>query len=219
MPLIFRKPIEVENRLEARFGFTREELLDIIGVMVGARRDCTDNDPAGSIGWASYRAGTRRAREVLRSRGYIKDATDQIEASINKARGIKIVVANTDAATGLEDFNPQNNSKKGAATDRVVSSNQCSFLRELEESLPVVPLKSKAARKDDTLTWYLCLYQDKDEVRAELSLPTEVENGFFADFVERIILIGDEGFDGTTVKRHGSDDEGASEFDIPVSRK
>lgn len=218
MPVIIKKPIEVANRLDARFSLSREQLLDVIGVMVGARRDCTDNDPAGSVGWASYQHGTRRLREVSMPSGYRKDATDQIEAAAHDKLKIKIVIANTNAGTGLEEYEPKNLSQKGAATDRAISPNQTTFISLLEAQPGVVNIRLQNTDKNGYLTWYFCLYHDGDEVRAELSLPKDVENGFFKDFIERIIIVGREGFDGTAIKR--DDDDGAtSEFDIPVSRK
>jgi hypothetical protein len=52
-------------------------------------------------------------------------------------------------------------------------------------------------------------------VRAELSCPISVEGGFFADFQERIVLVGPD--DGDGIRRRSPDD--GPEFEIPVSRK
>ncbi len=211
------KPIEVANRLEERFGLTREHLLSVIEKMVGVRRDCTRNDPAGSEGWSAYQHGTRWLRDVLSDAGYVRDSADQIEAALNGKLGVKIVVANTDEGTGLEEHSPQNRSKKGPATDRVIDANQLTFIDKLAEPASVVALRPNEA-PERIATYYLCVYHEGDEVRAELSCPVEVKGGFFADFVERIVIIGRDG-DGTPVRRRDDGGDEGTEFEIPVIRK
>src|SRR3984885_9995799 len=181
---IVRKPIDVGNRLE-ELGIDRIKLRDIRDAMVSARADCTQNDPPSAPGWSSWRMGTRRLREVmLREKHWEKDETDQISAVVNQKLRIRIAVANTDDATGLEieGHLPQNRSKKGAATDRVIQANQGSFMDKLDASLTVVPLKGKTAPSGPIKTWYLCVYNEGDTVRSELSCPSGLDNGFFTDF-------------------------------------
>jgi hypothetical protein len=224
MPLkILNDLVEVGNRLE-ELGVPKAKLIEVIEAMVSARADCTPNDPPGSRGWSSYRMGTRRLREeFLIEVGWEKDDTDQIASIVNKKLGIRIVVANTDDATGIEDTErfPQNRSKKGAATDRVVQGNQLSFMDALDESLKViVAFKSVGETARPIITWYVCVYNEGDEVRAEFSCPVGLDGGFFTNFVERIFIIGPDGGDGAPVRRRpGGDGGDGSEFDIPVTRK
>jgi hypothetical protein len=181
MPVkILKDLVEVGNRLE-ELGVSKTKLIDVIEAMVSARADCTPNDPPGSRGWSSYRMGTRRLREeFLTEDGWEKDDTDQIASIVNKKIGLRIVVANTDDATGIEDGErfPQNRSKKGAATDRIVQSNQLSFMDALDESLTVIALRSSEQIRRPIITWYVCVYNEGDEVRAEFSCPVDVEGGF-----------------------------------------
>src|ERR1700722_12302147 len=145
---VWKKPIDVGNRLDKLFRLKKEQFLEVVEAMVRAKADCTPNDPPGSRGWSAYKMGTRRLREVtLSEKGWEKDDTDQIPGVINKSLGVRIVVANTDDATGLEETGriPQNRSQKGAATDRVVQANQLSFMNALDESLKVVQLKKTSA--------------------------------------------------------------------------
>jgi hypothetical protein len=219
---VWKKPVDVGNRLEKLFGLTRQQLLEVVGAMVRAKADCTPNDPPGSRGWSAYKMGTRRLREVtLIVKGWEKDDADQIPGVVNKARSVRIVVANTDDGTGIEEDGrfPQNRSQKGAATDRVVQANQLSFIKALDESLKVVPLKKSAAPLPaEIMTWYVCTYGEGDEFRAEISCPKIIESGYFADFYERIFLThDDDGGGGEVVRR--SDDGGSSDFEIPVTRK
>jgi len=220
---VWKKPVDVGNRLDKLFKLTKEQLLEVVEAMVRAKADCTPNDPPGSLGWSAYKMGTRRLREVTLSEpDWEKDDTDQIPSVINKKLGVRIAVANTDDATGLEleARIPQNRAQKGAATDRVVHANQLSFVAALDESLKVVSIKKASSEPPKgVVTWYLCTYCEGEEFRAEISAPKRVDDGYFEDFYERIFLTGtDDGDGGEIVRRRGSGDSGP-EFEIPVTRK
>ncbi len=141
---IVAKPVEVQNEL-ASIGLTLEQALEIVFAMASARADATENDPPGAAGWSAWRMGVRRAREVtIHSKlfpGWERDETGQVSSVINRALGVRLLVANTDDGTGVCDQNryPQNRSKKGAATDRIVQSNQ-GFFPFFEEDDKVVAL-------------------------------------------------------------------------------
>ena len=219
MPSIFRtNPVEVTNRLD-EIGWRKDQLLEVVAAMVAARNSCTANDPSSAPGWMAWKEGIRRLREIGCPMGLERDETDQIPSVIDRERGIKFTVSNTDDCTGLEiaDRVPQNRSKKGPATDRVVSDNQGSFLDVLDATANVVPLSMARRQPGILVCWYVCAYSEGDEVRAELSCPTSCEGGFFSDFIERIVLIGPEGPDGAPVRR-GTPEDGP-EFDVPVVRK
>lgn len=219
MPAIIRSnPIEVNNRL-AQIGFTLEEMLEVVDAMVAGRNSCTENDPLGSPGWSAYKDGTRRLREIARPKGWEKDDSDQFPWILNRELGIRIGVCNTDDGTGCEDKTPQNRNKKGVAADKSVEGNQQGSFFDHLESPKVIPISLAKKQPGMMVTWYVCVYCEGDERRAELSCPVEMEGGFFADFVERIILIGPDD-PPAGVKRRKSDDSGdGGEFDIPVKRK
>ena len=211
--------VEVRNRLD-EMGVTYDELVEVVDAMVGERALCTDNDPPGARGWASWRMGIRRLREILRRKdGWVKDETDQVPSVLNERLALRIAVSNTDEDTGIDDPNlcPCNRAEKGLATDRIVQQNQQSFMATLDESVNVVQFPDVAASKQ-VITWYLCLYNEGDIVRAELSCPDGLENGFFTGFIERIILIGSEEPDDGTPRRYGNSD-GEDGLDVPVKRK
>lgn len=219
MPAIIRvNPIEVSNRL-AQIGFTLEEMLEVVGAMVSGRNGCTENDPLGAPGWTAYKDGTRRLREIARSKGWDKDDSDQFPWILNRELGLRIGVCNSDDATGCEDRTPQNRNKKGAAADKSVEGNQQGSLLDYLEPPKIIPISLAKKQPGIIVSWYVCVFSEGDEHRAELSCPVEIEGGFFADFVERIILIG-PGEGGAKVERHGGN-RGADggEFDIPVIRK
>jgi hypothetical protein len=201
-----------------------DQLLEVVGAMVAARADCTDNDPFGSRGWRGWQMGTRRTREVhVGIDGWEKDDTDQVPAIINKRIGVRIVICNTDDGTSLETGKPQNRHKKGSATERAIDVNQGSFMDSLDKTVSVVSIaKRKTSTAGATLTYFLCVYVEGEDIRAELACPLNVDNGFFEDFVERIFIIGGDSGDSGLARRRKSDDgnsEGGGEYSIPVKRK
>jgi len=212
---IFVNPIEVTNKLESIFGLKKENFMEVVECMVGARNSCTENDPPSAPGWKSWCDGTRRLREEAMQHGWEKNEDGQISSIYDKNRGIKIAVCNTDDGTGLKDRQPQNRSKKGAATDRAVSANQLNFDEKLEGTTNVIQMTPQPG---GLVYWYLCVYCEGDVVRAELSCPSSCESGFFRDFSERIILIGGDNDDsGVRLRSEAPNDD--SGFEISVVRK
>jgi hypothetical protein len=70
----------------------------------------------------------------------------------------------------------------------------------------------------DTGVWYFCVSVDGDDVRAELSLPSTIENGVFGKFIERIFIVGG-GEWGDLAKKLHPDDVPPAEFEPIVTRK
>lgn len=219
MPIFRANPIEVDNRLE-QLGWSRAELLEVVGAMVSARNSCTDNDPVSAPGWMSWKEGSRRLREIGLPKGLAKSDADQIPWVVDLGRGLRIAVSNTDEGTGQPHPQmPHNCSQKGPATNRVVGGNQLNLFAQLDASnAKVVPLTMAGPQPGIIASWYLCVFGGGEEARAELSCPVAAEGGYFTDFVERIVLLGpDDG--GNPFLRREDDEGGGEEFDIPVSRK
>ncbi len=217
MTAIFRtNPIEVLNRLD-ELGWTRDELLEVVEAMVSARHSCTDNDPSSAPGWMSWKDGTRRLREIGRSKGFDKAEIDQIPCVVDLKRKLRFSVSNTDDGTAVEGRTPQNQSKKGVGTDRAVNDNQGTLFDAAD--MPRVPLSKIRPQPGILVSWFLLVYCVGDDIRAELSCPVEFDGGFFTDFSERIVLIGPNDDGGVKVRRDDPRDGSGSDFDIPVSRK
>jgi hypothetical protein len=133
---------------------------------------------------------------------------------------MRIAVANTDDATGIDSVSasPQNRSKKGTATDRAVDGNQQSLFGDFPPDGNMVLFTPRERHSKSYATFYLCVFNEGDDVRAELSYPVEVTNGFFVGFSERIILIK-PGEWSPSPSDNRDPDNGEMEFDIPVRRK
>ena len=65
--------------------------------------------------------------------------------------------------------------------------------------------------------WYLCIFAEGDVVRAELSCPLTCSGGYFTDFLERIVLIGDD--DADLIRTQMPDEDGGADFEVEVVRK
>jgi hypothetical protein len=215
-PLVI-DPIRVQNRL-AEFGTSLDNMREVAHAMSSEMADTSLNDAPGAAGSRAYFIGVRRNREVhcVGNSGWVKDDTDFIASVFNAKTRIKIAVANTDAGTGIPEFAPTNRSAKGAAAGRAIAGNrqQLEFEELIKESNNVVPL-TESNHVGIILCYYLCVFCEGEETRAELSCPIKWDGKYFSDFHERVKIIG----------RDGDDDLGgrkatpSEEFDIPVIRK
>jgi hypothetical protein len=208
---LYREPREIDARL-VPFGVTRPELLKIVAGVVAARADRVENDPATAEGQFAYIFGTRFLRSLFRMKGYLLYRQDNIEGVEHAERDLKIIYQNVDlAASWLH--NPRALSAKGSGSDRVIDSAQGSLFTPEELA------SAQAVKFDpiDTGVWYFCVSVDGDDVRAELSLPTRIENGNFADFIERIFIVG--GGEWGDLMAKNKPDAGPAEFEPVVTRK
>jgi hypothetical protein len=202
---------EIDPRLEP-FGVTRNELIKTVLGVVGARADAVENDPASAEGQFAYIFGTRFLRSLFRTKGYLLYRRDNIEGVEHPDRPLKVVYQNVDSAA-LLDYKPRSLSTKGSGSDRAIDAAQGNLFTEEELA------SAHAVRFDkiDTGLWYFCVSVNSDDVRAELPLPTRIENGNFADFIERIFIVGPGEWGGLAVKSHPN--PGPAEFEPVVTRK
>ncbi|MDG5750099.1 hypothetical protein P8R33_03170 [Qipengyuania sp. XHP0211] len=219
---IVTKPLEAQLKLE-RIGLTSEQVLEIIHAMASAKADATENDPPGAAGWSAWRMGIRRSREVTihdkRFPDWERDEEGQVSSVLNRKLGVRLLVSNTGDGTGIaeQDRFPQNRSKKGAATDRIVQNNQGVF--DFMEVAPnVVHLHAPGDAEQGIVSWYVCVYCEGDELRAEVSCPIGIEGGFFTGFSDRIIVLGDDEIDIDPIEGELPEGE-VVDIDVPVSRK
>lgn len=212
---VFRNGLEVGNRLRD-LGLKREQVVSIAHAMIEGRDNTTMNDPSSTPGFFSWSYGTRKLREELLPHGWKRAEIAGVPLVFHEDKKVSISVMNTDRGTGLENSFPQPCNRKGPATRRAVDENQMEFLQILKESLN--SNSSSDAPNSGIFRWYLCVYQEGDIKRAELSCPIETSEGYFSAFRERIIIALDgNGQANVSLKGVGSGEE--NEFDIPVTRK
>lgn len=143
---------------------------------------CTENDPRifpGQLAWART---VRTLREELAPLGWTREEPSNQPLVLNPDGDLAIAVFSGDQATGQLAGNPQPRNPKGAVTLSAVEEN--------ERQLSLFQLPAPEPGKDpDRLTWVLLVSRNRDEVRAELSLPGAVgEGGTVLSWAERIIL-------------------------------
>lgn len=212
MPIVVRsEDWDVDRRLR-EIGLSRAGLTSAIRASVAAVAGCTDNSPPTARGYMAWMAGVVRLREEFGARGWTRDDTANFSTIVSHAKLVKVAVANTDDATGNARILPTNRSKKGELGKKAALLNQL-----------LLPFDGWSVEPDEAKipgfsTWYLCIYVNGETVRAELSLPTKIEKGFFADWSERLILVdSDDGWRRTVTP--DADDGDGPEFKVVVSRK
>jgi hypothetical protein len=200
---------EIDARLRP-FGVTRQELIEVVRGVVAARADSVDNDPVTAEGLFAYIFGTRYLRSLFRTKGYLLDRKENIEAVKHPDRELKIVYQSVDLAATRHHI-PQAVCGKGSGADRIIDLAQGTLFTEEELAAPR-PVKFD---RIDTGIWFLCVSVQGDEVRAELSLPSSVSGGNFESFIERIFIVRD----GEWSEIAGKSDDDAAQFEPVISRR
>ena len=178
---------------------------------VAAKANFVLNHPLNAAGQLSYIYGTGAVRDALRAKGWEIDRTGNIEATYNPRTGMKIVFQNADSACE-DERDPRAISDKGPAATKAVDIGQASLFPEYD-----IEDQEKRKRENAAL-WYLFVYINGDDVRAELSFPKRIEDGQFKGFNERIYIIKP----GEWLSMIPKADDGeppAQDFDISVTRK
>jgi hypothetical protein len=208
---IVAQDYEVASRLD-QLGLSAPELIGVVHQAVAAKAGFVLNHPANAAGQLSYIYGTGALRDVLRPKGWQIDRTGNIEATLDPKTGIKIVFQNADSACD-DGRDPKAISGKGPAARRAVDLGQRNLFPEYEAEDREKHLRENAA------LWYLLVYINGDDVRAELSFPKRIEDGQFKGFNERIYIIK-AGEWASMMPPVADDDEGpAQDFEINVTRK
>ena len=187
-----------------KFQFLRNG--QVIRAAVGARRNATPFHPLSAGGLLAYLAGTEHLRRVFLPKGWQTCRRDNIESIFHPEIGIKIVYQNADRA-GDPLFDPIAVSKKGAGAARAVELGQYDLFPESREQV-VAELTAAI--------WYLFVYADGPDVRAELSCPVAINDEQFDQFHERILLVQKGEWDTPDPL---ADDAPPMDFEVSVSRK
>lgn len=209
-PLIYKEDWEIDPRL-VPFQVTRPELVEVARAVVAARADAVENDPAGAEGQFAYIFGTRYTRALWRTKKWVLDRKENIEAVRHPNLDWEIVYQSVDLAASVI-HQPKAISGKGSGADRLIDSGQGSLFspEELAASNPS-PFKPM-----NSGVWFYCVSVNGDDVRAELSLPIGVGGGNFDGFIERIFIIRDGEWPELAVEPRPGE---ATEFEPVVTRK
>ncbi len=207
---IIAQDFEVASRLDL-MGLSPEELISVVLQAVAAKANFVLNHPLNAGGQLSYIYGTGALRDVLRPKGWVIDRTGNIEATYDPRTSIKIVFQNADSACE-DDRDPKAISDKGPAAVSAVDLGQHSLFPEYDAEDRAKHKKANAA------LWYLFVYINGDDVRAELSFPKHIEDGQFKGFNERIYIIN-PGEWASMAPKVDDIEPPAQDFEINVTRK
>jgi hypothetical protein len=167
----------------AELGLKPEMLeLALLGADAEART-YTELDPPNMQGMARFSRTVRLLREQLVPLGWTYDNPRNLARTVSPDRRIAIIATLGDAATGYPELVPSTRYEKGVATAEAVNRNF------LQLTLPF-DLGDEEPTEDDggTTTWVLLYHVTDTEIRAELSLPDSMVDGYIDTWLERIVL-------------------------------
>lgn len=173
----------VADRL-AQLGLKAEILEFALRGADAESRTYTLLDPPNMAGMARYARTVRLLREQLVPLGWSYDNPRNLARTVSPDRQVAIIATLGDAATGVPYVPPSTRYEKGVATVEAVSRNF------LQLSLPI-DLGDDLLDEPDTdglATWILLYNVTETEIRAELSLPDSMVDGYIDTWLERIIL-------------------------------
>jgi len=174
---------EVTDRL-AELGLKAEILEFALRGADAEARTYTQLDPPNMQGMARYSRTVRLLRELLLPLGWSYDNPRNLARTVSPDRQVAVIATLGDAATGVPHVRPSTRYEKGIATVEAVSRNfvQLSLPMDVGDDPPVDP------DMDGIATWILLYNVTESEIRAELSLPASMVDGYIDTWLERIIL-------------------------------
>lgn len=202
---------DIDTRLAEFSGVTRTELYQVVREVVGARADAGLDDPLAAAGLFAYILGTRHKRALFRSKGWVADRRENIEATCHPDGHLKIAYQSVDVACDIF-HTPQAISGKGNGAERVIG--QGSLFSDEE----IAALRLQSVSHPPIGMWFFCISVDGDDVRAELSKASGVAGGNFKPFDERIFILRKGEWEKIRVV-DGDDSSDAIELEPIVRRK
>lgn len=192
------------DRLES-LGLTQAGLIDVVQGAVSARNSATPFHPKNAPGLLSWIDGSYHLRRVFVPMGWEPCDRDNVSSITHPELGLKVIYQNAERAGDIR-FEPIAKSMKGAGSARVVASGQPDFFPELIAEQERSPQEA----------WYLFVFANGLDVRAELSRPMTIKSGQFEGFHERIILLQAGEWDLPSLS---NEIEEPIELDVVISRK
>jgi hypothetical protein len=185
--IIYKDPIEVRKKL-------RDLTVPLELLIEAAQQGFVERlnaippfDPITAAGTDAWRYPVRAVRGGLAGVGWRLDDPRNLPLVISDERRINITVSSGDQFTGIDGHrHPRSKNPKGVLIEEAISRNT----RQIDlfpERLP------QTVRKfEQTLTyptWVYLLYITDEEIRAELSLPSSMDESDYVDgWAERIIV-------------------------------
>lgn len=174
--------IDVEEAL-AELGVPLKFLQEAVQVGYLARISRRANDAPSAAGFYQWNDTLRSLRENMAGQNWARNDTGNWPTTVHPEKLLAIAVSSGNADTGKETANPSTKAPKGPRTARAVTINAN------QAWLPGFEPEEKAVPGASLPTWLLLFYANEKELRAELSLPVNMDSeGHVSTWRERIIL-------------------------------
>lgn len=174
---------EVQGAL-ARLGLDVAPLVKAVQAGYLARISRTANDAPNAPGFYQWNATLRSLREDLVTIRWTRCDDGNFATIVRPGGDVALVVASGNEDTGNPRKVPTTRSAKGPNTEAAVSLNAGQL--ELFPELSAPPIHDGNPLR---VTWVLLFYVDSKELRAELSLPVDMDvDGHIKTWKVRIIL-------------------------------
>jgi hypothetical protein len=181
---IWSEPDAVDAAL-ARLGVAVAPLVIAVNRGYLAAISRTLNDAPNAAGFYQWNETLRTLREELAVFEFTRSNTRGYSTALRGDKRMAIAVSSGDEGTGVARANPSTKQVKGPCTIAAVSSNAA----QLELFPGVVLMPPPCGDEVECLTWILLFHASAAELRAELSLPVNMdEGGQIRAWRERIIL-------------------------------
>jgi hypothetical protein len=146
----------------------------------------TANDARNAAGFYQWNETVRSLRDNMATRDWQRNDDGNWPTTVHPERKLAVAVASGDSNTGDEKAIPCTKTSKGPRTKAAVNRNA----NQLQLPLPgFKPPQSNYVAGPQYPTWLFLFYTDTKELRAELSLPVNMNSeGFVSEWSERIVL-------------------------------
>lgn len=171
-----------------RLNLTEETLLTAVRAGYLAKANSTANHPPMHAPFVAWSDAVRALRDGLVTQGWRNSNRNNWPRSIHPDGKVALTVATGNEATGRANGSPSTKAAKGSATVSALLVN-----RELQFTLPGIDHPSDDETDSEAhgqaVTWLLLIHHGAKELRAELSLPLDVDrDGRVSIWRERILL-------------------------------
>lgn len=210
---VFDAAVSEVSRLQAVFGISEDDVVDVVMQGLLARTGCSPHHPKTFPGLHQWAETVRALRDKTVPMGWSTRDDNNFPLSVHPSKKIVIAVQTGDRDTGVSTGNPSNRAPKGANTEGAVVSNHQQL--RLFDSIPLLPFYEKGS--DDSIMWVLLYHVAADEIRFELSLPMKMIGGKIRSWEERIVFRSVR-FDGANIEI-GDEDDNGTDIEIDIERR
>lgn len=212
VPSSVLSPEDGADRLAA-LGLTAVDLHEALRIGYGYAAGCTGHDPRILPGILAWGKGIGNLRDGKKTAGWTADSGSNYETVVHPSNSHAVALASGTADTGRANATPRTKTPKGPATSRVVARNVQLSFAGADPAFGETPVED-----EKRATWLLLHFYDKaaEEIRCELSCPSEMTGKQVTGWSERILL---EPVPFSIDLDIDIDDDDEGDIDIDVSRR